>query len=116
AAALDEEVLAPHRDRLDHILDRLAPVVDTLATNRQTLIDALEALRRTNEKLPRAIDPVRHDLWLFGILGGVTLPDGTPLLPGLFPLSAEGATMATLDESPAAMIAAQFEAALAGDG
>lgn len=99
AAALDEEVLAPHRAQLDVILDRLTPVVDILATNRDTLIEALDALRRTNEELPLAIDDTRDDLWTFGILAGVVLPGGAEIPLG-------GSTAARLSE--------QFDAALGG--
>lgn len=115
AATLDEEVLRPHREQLDVILDRLTPVVGILADNRQTVIDALDALRRTNIDLPRAIDDKFHDLWAFGKFGGVVLPDGTHLDPAFTTGAGGDPSPARLVRTPGMFIAETLIRTVGGD-
>lgn len=55
AVSLDEEVLAPHRERLTRIIDQLAPVASVVAEERDRLVTAIEQLVVVTERLPTAI-------------------------------------------------------------
>ena len=104
ARTLDTEVLDPHRDRLEVILDRLVPVLDLVAEERQQVIAVLDALNRANVKLPAAIE----DGTIFGhiIITGLRLLNdqqilfediGLAGLIDLLPLAGSDAVIATLD-------------------
>lgn len=99
ANTLDEEVLLPHTQRLETILDRLAPTAKVLADNRGQLVGLLDATLRTNDRIPEVItdDGVGEG---YIILDGVFLTDDNYLpLGGLLPLSAGRATPAQLPRS-----------------
>lgn len=99
ANALDDEVLLPHTQRLETILDRLAPTAEVLADNREQLVGLLDATLRTNDRIPEVItdDGVGEG---YVILDGVFLTDDSYLpLGGLLPLSAEAAVPAALRRS-----------------
>jgi virulence factor Mce-like protein len=55
AVTLDQEVLAPHRQRLTRIVHDLQPVVAVVAQERARLITVVEQLVTVTERLPTAI-------------------------------------------------------------
>ena len=91
ADTIDSEVLEPHTDRLNRILDRLAPTAEVLATNRGQLVTLLDALLRANDRLPRMVTDAGVANGMV-IVDGLRFEDGTYIpFAGLLPLSAEGA-------------------------
>lgn len=55
ASSLDEEVLAPHRQRLTRIVSDLEPVVSVVAEERARLVRIVEQLVVVTERLPTAV-------------------------------------------------------------
>lgn len=81
AGTLDANVLAPHRDELDRILDQLTPVASVLVDDSDTLIALLESLRKASPLLPRMID--NHEALTFGIFDTFYPPGSDqPFHPG----------------------------------
>lgn len=76
ARALDDEVLVPHTDRLNRILERLAPTAAVLRESRGQLVDLLDATLRANDRIPRAIAPGGSAIG-FGVIDGIRTTDGT---------------------------------------
>ena len=77
AGTLDANVLAPHREELDRILDRLAPIADVLVEDVDTLIALLEALRTASPLIPRMIED--HEALTYGIFDTFVVPGQEPI-------------------------------------
>lgn len=102
AATLDANVLHPHRDELDRILDQLAPVADVLVQDSDMLIAVLEALRTASPLLPRMIE--NHEALTYGIFDTFYVAGSDePIHPGEGPVQPQGgaAITALLDPRPA---------------
>lgn len=81
AETLDANLLDPHREELDRILDRLAPVADVLVQDSDTLVAVLEALRTASPLLPLMIDD--HEALTYGIFDTFYIPGSDePIHPG----------------------------------
>lgn len=79
AGTLDANVLAPHREELDRILDQLAPVAQVLAEDTDTFIALLEALRTASPLIPRMIED--HEALSYGIFDTFIVPGQEPFHP-----------------------------------
>lgn len=101
AGTLDANVLAPHREELDRILDQLAPVAGVLADDSDTLIELLEALRNASPLIPRMVE--NHEALSYGIFDTFVIPGQEPIHPGgapAIPQAGRDAVIALLDPEP----------------
>lgn len=101
AGSLDANVLGPHREELDRILDQLAPVADVLVQDSDTIIALLEALRTASPLLPRMIDD--HEALTYGIFDTFYPPGSDePIHPGDGGVLPQGSDAVTALLAPAA--------------
>lgn len=106
AGTLDANVLAPHREQLDRILSRLAPIADVLVEDADTLIATLEALRKASPLIPRMIE--NHEALTYAIFDTFIVPGrDEPLNPGGVLPQGGDAVRALLDPDPGAQAVAR---------
>jgi phospholipid/cholesterol/gamma-HCH transport system substrate-binding protein len=100
AGTLDANVLAPHREQLDRILQRLEPIAGVLVEDADTLIATLEALRTAAPLIPRMIE--NHEALTYGIFDTFYAPGrDEPIHPDESVLPQGGdAVQALLDPRP----------------